>query len=188
MNENINLCEILEDCEGVKLYSPLCGECALYDIGGDVLTPICVECYSRNGRKFIYFDTNGRYFDTGEVLLFPSKDQRDWSKFEKPRRFPKTYEEARLKFNEDILQCIDEELRDLFKLIVIRDAWWEADNNWRPDWNDYATKFALMNHEDTIMPDATISRNRILSFQTPELRDRFLETHRNLIEKCKNYI
>lgn len=92
MNENLNLVEILKDCpRGTKLYSPLFGEVNLDYIDFDVKEfPIAVKC------KFghCYFTQTGRYNSRKEqeCLLFPSKDQRDWSKFKvkKPKFDPKT--------------------------------------------------------------------------------------------------
>lgn len=94
MNENLNLVEILKDCpKGTKLYSPVYGEVELAEIDENGLTNICIT-YGDNCRAWIRGDgrmpiANGW---TEEILLFPSKDQRDWSKFKKPiKRFdPKT--------------------------------------------------------------------------------------------------
>lgn len=188
MNENIDLTKILEGCEGIKLWSPLFGEVTLNEIvrdDNDFIISIDTYCGMNS------FNPDGTFlscYPDAECVLFPSKDQRDWSKFEKPSRFPKTYEEARSKFNEDILQCIDEDMRDLFKLIVIRNAWWEADNNWRPDWNDDSIKYSIVGYGDTVKRDASIGCAKVLSFREEDLRDMFLYTHRALIKKCKNYI
>lgn len=80
MNEKINIAEILKDCpKGTKLYSPLCGECRLikiYDsLGFDVI----------NGTNDVFnFSYDGRYNLNGECCIFPSKEQRDWCKFQIP--------------------------------------------------------------------------------------------------------
>ena len=83
MNENIDLTKILKDCpKGTKFYSPLCGEVDFKEIRSD-------EKYSIVSKKNmceIVFTKKGFYYDDedGECLLFPSKDQRDWSKFTAP--------------------------------------------------------------------------------------------------------
>lgn len=81
MNENLNLVEILKDCpEGTKLYSTVFGEVEFNGIDNISLErPIVV---SHNG-GFERFTKDGRLFYRcdGECVLFPSKDQRDWSKF-----------------------------------------------------------------------------------------------------------
>lgn len=81
--EKINIAEILKDCpKGTKLYSPLCGECYF-----DRLNMGTVICIKQNTQE-ITFTSGGYYmlpmFDDCECQLFPSKDQRDWSKFQRP--------------------------------------------------------------------------------------------------------
>ena len=83
MNENLNLVEILKDCpKWTKLYSPLYGDVELLSVtqnnGGEY--PIEIKI---NETSYEYFTIDGRVFAEydGECLLFPSKEQRDWSKF-----------------------------------------------------------------------------------------------------------
>ena len=91
MNENLNLVEILKDCpEGTKLYSPIIGEVEFKRIKYCEY-PI-VTC-SKNGNRILSFTKDGLFFLEGEcIMLFPSKEQRDWSKFnpKKPKFNPKT--------------------------------------------------------------------------------------------------
>ena len=78
MEENINIEEILRNKpHGVKLYSPIFGECAFCYVREDT-NDICVK--KHNGVKE-YFNSEGLYFALGEVMLFPSKSIRDWEKF-----------------------------------------------------------------------------------------------------------
>ena len=95
MNENIDLTKILKDCpKGWKLYSPLCGEVKFDSITENSEFPITVL----NETMGIYLTREGTYctgIEEAECILFPSKDQRDWSKFtapwyEKERFDPKT--------------------------------------------------------------------------------------------------
>lgn len=80
MEKKINIAKLLKDCpKGMELYSPLCGECrvlSIYDgLGFDV---IC-------GDDTVYnFSYDGRYNIMGECCIFPSKENRDWSKFQRP--------------------------------------------------------------------------------------------------------
>ena len=84
MNENIDLTRILKDCpKGWKLYSPICGEVVFSFIKENDICPI-ILCYE-GGQ--ITFSKEGFYYKSykdAECLLFPSKDQRDWSKFSAP--------------------------------------------------------------------------------------------------------
>ena len=83
MNENVNLSKILRDClKGTKLYSPLFGVVKFEEISED-WNFVCV----RKGKdiwtftydaKFLFGISNSK---SAEIMLFPSKKQRDWSKF-----------------------------------------------------------------------------------------------------------
>ena len=86
MKNQINIAELLKDCpKGTKLYSPLCGECYF-----DRLNFGTIICKKQNTQE-ITFTSEGHYmlpvFDDCECMIFPSKDQRDWSKFEPPYEF-----------------------------------------------------------------------------------------------------
>lgn len=83
MNENIDLTKILKDCPvGTEFYHVVYGRVWLTGVCLDDDCPIRLSMH------------NGPYTNTtltkkgtfsknygGECLLFPSKDQRDWSKF-----------------------------------------------------------------------------------------------------------
>ena len=83
MNKNIDLTMILKDCpKGKKLYSPLYGEVYFKEIRSDDLYSIITT----NGVCDVTFTEEGLYrVDVdGECLLFPSREQRDWTKFSAP--------------------------------------------------------------------------------------------------------
>ena len=93
MNENLNLVEILKDCpKGTKLYSTVFGEVEFMKVFQEkVFYPIeiklnnnLIENLTKDGRMFTEY--------SGECTLFPSREQRDWSKFKlkKPKFDPKT--------------------------------------------------------------------------------------------------
>lgn len=85
MNENIDLTKILKDCpKGIKLYSTIHGEVTLItDNHTSPHYPISVRL---NNNKVEIFTSEGKLLNEfkGECVLFPSKDQRDWSKFTAP--------------------------------------------------------------------------------------------------------
>ena len=86
MNENIDLTKILKDCpEGFELYSPLYGKVIFYGIAENSWK-FPIDCTDYKG-SFISFTKEGylynKYSDA-ECVLFPSKKQRDWSKFTAP--------------------------------------------------------------------------------------------------------
>ena len=81
MNENLDLTKILEGCPvGTEFYHLIFGQVALREIINDEY-PIIVESIINTTRSSL--TKNGRLnakYD-GECLLYPSKYQRDWSKF-----------------------------------------------------------------------------------------------------------
>ena len=88
MNENLDLTKILEGCpKGTKFYSTIYGEVAFCKIANSKYYPIEFESYSKKlNIRYTYSVTKGGRTDCnfdGECTLFPSKDQRDWSKFER---------------------------------------------------------------------------------------------------------
>lgn len=83
MNNSINIAKILKNCpRGTKFYSTVHGEIFFKEIINYTLyplsfiTPIGVERFTATGKLF--------YDEGTECILFPSKDQRDWSKFTAP--------------------------------------------------------------------------------------------------------
>lgn len=77
MKKELNISEILKGKpKGIRLYSPIFGNCTFSFIQG-VTDAICVII--NNNREF--FDYKGLFSTLGEVMLFPSKEMRDWSKF-----------------------------------------------------------------------------------------------------------
>lgn len=78
----MNIAKILKNCpKGTKLYSLLFGEVILDCVKDDTEYPI--HCLASDG-GYPYFMSDGRYFGDytdSECVLFPAKDQRDWSKF-----------------------------------------------------------------------------------------------------------
>lgn len=85
MNERLDLTKILKDCpKGTKLYSPLCGDVEFDCI--NKLSLILVKFYPDNRSLYFreFFCKDGRYssdYEDAECMLFPSKENRDWSTF-----------------------------------------------------------------------------------------------------------
>ena len=85
MNEKIDLTKILKDCPaGTKLYSTIYGNVKFVRINIYSPYPIIIEnaggVFSVTKRGMHIID----YEDNAECTLFPSKEQRDWSKFTAP--------------------------------------------------------------------------------------------------------
>lgn len=83
MKEKINIVEILKGKpQGTKLYSSACGKCKLEEVDDKSFK---ISFYNSkfgfmNGGEG-YLDKNGKLYDDGECVVFPSKEMRDWSKF-----------------------------------------------------------------------------------------------------------
>ena len=97
MNEKLNLIEILKDCpKGTKLYSLMWGEVEFEGINYDRPYPIVVKTKTKesNIEDFATFTSSGIWSSeySGECMLFPSQEQRDWRKFKvkKPKFNPNT--------------------------------------------------------------------------------------------------
>lgn len=77
----MNIAEILKDCpRGTRLYSPIYGELSLVSVKTGMLYPIFCRI-KRNGNTVSYTEDGKNYTEDAEHTLFPSKGQRDWSKF-----------------------------------------------------------------------------------------------------------
>ena len=109
--EILNLVEKLKDCpKGTKLYSPLFGEMEFLEIDDGVSYPIKLRDIEQD---VVNFTRYGKYIncENGECLLFPSKDNRDWSTFkveqskskQKPQKFePKQWVLVRNEYSHDL--------------------------------------------------------------------------------------
>ena len=104
MNENLNLVEILKGCpKGIKFYSTIFGEVEFASIEDG---PYPVTFITKHF-TLISFRPDGKYVENydGECAIFPSKYQRDWSKFVRFWDKPKVE-----KFDPKTLQPFDKTL------------------------------------------------------------------------------
>lgn len=83
MNENLNLADILKDCpRGTKFYTTVWGEVSFRNILKDSIYAFSIDTCSGNEcitKKGCYIPV-----DDAECIIFPSKTQRNWDKFEAP--------------------------------------------------------------------------------------------------------
>ena len=111
MNENLDLTKILEGCPiGTEFYSSPYGNLTFVKITlfGSIMmmNTRCQYSFTKDGRL---------YYGIGECVLFPSKDQRDWSKFERFWDKPKVE-----KFDPHTLKPFDK--------VLVRNC---QENDWR---------------------------------------------------------
>ena len=111
--EELNLAEILKDCpKGTEFWSPLFGPVE-FDYIEDNLIYVLYLCNGTTRRNSFLAD--GRYykgFPDSEVILFPSKENRDWS----------TFKVQKPKFDINSLQPFDK--------VLVRDG---MDDDWQAD-------------------------------------------------------
>ena len=86
MNENLDLIKILEGCpEGTKFYSSIYGNVCFIRISHLSSYPIelmgCTKTFKMSTDVYTTKEGLDKHNFNGECTLFPSKDQRDWSKF-----------------------------------------------------------------------------------------------------------
>lgn len=191
----MNIAEILKNApKGTKLYSPICGEVTLYEID-DKDHSIVIQ----DEVDFLFsFTADGKYYDfdypNGECLLFPSKENRDWSTFKVEPQFPTEICDCGATLGITNLteehQYKRNELNALRRLLIARDAWWKVDNDWKPDWSveSDAWEYVIIRREDKVIVTEEVVTARTLAFRTEEIRDKFFETFRDLIEQCKELI
>ena len=83
MNKNVDLTKILKDCpKGTKFYTPIWGEVSFEKILDRTVYTIEID----TGSGYCHLTKEGYYIksDDAECIIFPSKEQRDWSNFSAP--------------------------------------------------------------------------------------------------------
>lgn len=70
----------------------------------------------------------------------------------------------------------------LAQLCQLRDRY---NGEWKPDWTKYGRKFTIFIYGDEANKGNVNSAKSVLAFKTKELRDKFLENFKDLIEIAK---
>lgn len=148
MNENIDLTKILDRCPvGTKLYSTTHGIVTLQTVEKNKIIVsdyrYCTIDYSKEGRYCPHI-----YGETGECTLFPSREVRDWSKFERFWDKPKVE-----KFDPNTLQPFDKVLakdyaKDVWTACLYSHHATELDDGWFVCDNTY-WRFVIPYNDDT---------------------------------------
>ena len=140
MNENLNLVKILDGCpKGTKLYSTIYGDVTLFEVDSSGFYPIRLSgIVDDEVCNLIFATEDGKsLYGIGECTLFPSKDQRDWSKFvrfwDKPKvkKFdPKTLERfdkvlVRGQNGQDWRATFFSHIDNPFNMVVCGSSYWK---------------------------------------------------------------
>lgn len=70
----------------------------------------------------------------------------------------------------------------LKKLVILRDYYNEG---WKPNWEDDEWKYFIEYYRGKLDVERTCGNGRVLAFKTKEIRDKFLEEKKELIEIAK---
>ena len=207
MNENIDLTKILKNCpKGYQFWSPMLGDVKLYNINQErkivsvILETDATWDINANGTISIGNVTSP------DIMLYPSKDQRDWSKFTAPwlkeERLPKTWEDfieiMNLKypsagcFVEEIPKGLIDSYPTLNQIVAVlklkklRDYY---NNNWHCDWNnEYEENAVITRSHGELIVRADWAITTFLTFKSIEIAREFLANFRNLIEEAGDLI
>ena len=146
MNENIDLTKILKNCpKGWEFYSPFMGDVKFYEVDQKVNTVVVIL---KSG-GLCDFNEDGTIelegITSDEIMLYPSRDQRDWSKFTAP-----WYKKE--KFDPNTLKTFDRVLTRPFE-----DEIWEINfySYTNPNWlwpytcMDKSYKYCIPYNDDT---------------------------------------
>ena len=95
--------------------------------------------------------------------------------------------EPKSEYNKEECKCYpSQELADaseaLRRLLFLRDYYNEG---WQPDWKNEEKKFSIEIYEGEFDTFESIECQRVFSFKTEEIRDKFLEDQRELLEIAK---
>ena len=106
-DKELNLCEILKDCpKGTRLWSPVYGNVYLKEIKQCSGAPIRLEAV---GFPDISVYPDGRFYDIEgtECIIYPSKENRDWSTWKNPKSKVERFDKKTLKPFDRVLVRVD---------------------------------------------------------------------------------
>lgn len=123
------------------------------------------ECYFKFGEgKY-----TSRHCDIGQEVQSTSSEK------ENQKMFPTVI----------LPEVLDKPMLALMQLIICREVY---RNGWKPDWSNSSKKYCIGITYNDITKHITYNHNKILSFQSEEVRDKFLANFEDLIEEAKELI
>lgn len=79
----------------------------------------------------------------------------------------------------------DSKLNAFRDLLLLRDAW---NGDWKADWNDNDNKYCIFFYRNKLEKCLRSNANAPLHFKTLELRDKFAEQFKDLINEAKELL
>ena len=160
------------------------------DSDEDYIHPYPVEVDFK-GEQALYKNDGSGFMDFPTLSTNPYKVELQG--FEQKAPAP-TYKEAVkwcIENLKDYRECVCTEyvnekqenaLEAFRKLIIFRDYYNEG---WQPDWEDDEWKYFIEYYRGKLGVERTCGNNRVLAFKSSEIRDKFLEDQRELLEIAK---
>lgn len=89
--QKIDLCKLLEGCEGIELWSDIFGKCKLLNTKGNCSYKIEVQVIDKDKDEdgIEHFTQYGKFYTgypNAKCMLWPSETNRDWSTFVRPNK------------------------------------------------------------------------------------------------------
>ena len=199
--KTINLSSILKGApeKGVTVYSPWFGDMKIKSV-----EPDNIKCYLVDDpqHRAVIFDDEGfvkqvfvGYSDlvqrSAECMLFPSKDNREWSNFKIDMfpDLPNTWAEFSKKFGEEIKAeggsiPYSDEMKSLQKLMILRDRYRKASKRSTMKYNIVED----FNHPGTFKTSPIVNGHiGIISFQDDTLGGKFIENFSDMLKDIKEF-
>ena len=160
------------------------------NINSEENTRYCVEVSFECVDNFRYFTLDGRFRAELMPTLSTKPYKIELKGFEQKAPAP-TYEEVRKKMGNCVSITKNMELPNGFlcnafgalaKLIWLRDYY---NDGWQPNYKNKETKYTIYTCYDRVITESTFEISRILCFETEEIRDRFFEDQKELLEIAK---
>ena len=178
---------------GMKVYDQIVfpdKQGVIIDIEDKNVYPVVVKV----GKDNLYYRLDGAFNIETIPTLSTKPYKLEMQGFEQKAPAP-TYEEAVkwcIENLKDYRECVCTEyvnekqenaLEAFRKLIIFRDYYNEG---WQPDWSGKGEwKFCIVNYADILSKDTTFSVSKVMIFKTEEIRDKFLEEQKELLEIAK---
>lgn len=199
--KNLNFCEILKGHEGETFYNPTFGNMKLNAIYGKF-----IKFMSIDRSVALTINSNGTFCSSGEVCIFPSKDQCDWNKWieEHKPKVPKTWSEIKdkniyyfkvcndlieLESSATVLSPIEKSALALLKINQLIEVGYGG-NIINDEWidRDITKYFISFDNDNIIGIEKTILSEEFshIAFHTKEQAEEFLSYPEN-IELLKDY-
>ena len=71
------------------------------------------------------------------------------------------------------------------QLCQLRDRW---NDGWKADWKDGTVKYCIGSFKNVVYKDSYYNTSTPMAFKTKELRDKFMETFKDLLEEAKPFL